>query len=43
MVDSDTFLTYLYVIADAFCKTRLPVAAPTPGRPLLAFADLIAW
>jgi hypothetical protein len=32
MVDPDTFLTYLYVIVDEFCKGCLPPAAPTGGR-----------
>src|SRR5919206_1677008 len=30
MVDVDTFLTTLYVMADDFCKTSLP-PAPHPG------------
>jgi hypothetical protein len=30
MVDVDTFLTTLYVIADDFCKASLPVESP-PG------------
>lgn len=33
MVDPDTFLTYLYVIVDEFCKGHLPPAAPAGGRP----------
>ena len=30
MVDVDTFLTILYVMADDFCKTSLP-SEPHPG------------
>ena len=32
MVDVDTFLTTLYVMADDFCKTSLPPELP-PGPP----------
>lgn len=33
MVDLDTFVTTLYVMADDFCKLHLPPEAPRPGRP----------
>ena len=32
MVDPDTFLTYLYVIVDEFCKAHLPPEEPPAGR-----------
>jgi len=32
MVDVDTFLTTLYVMADDFCQSHLPTA-PTPKKP----------
>jgi hypothetical protein len=41
MVDLDTFLTTLYVMADTFCKTELP-AAPQPGAaPSLSPSEVI--
>ena len=41
MVDTDTFLTALYVMADDFCKSQLP-AGPVPGpKPSLTASEVI--
>lgn len=42
MLDPDTFLTYLYVMADEFCKSR-PPARPAPGpAPALDRSEVVA-
>jgi hypothetical protein len=41
MLDTNTFLTELYVMADDFCKT-LPAPAPTPGaNPSLSRSEVL--
>jgi len=41
MLDTATFLTELYVMADDFCKSR-PLPAPTPGvAPSLSCAEVL--
>ena len=41
MLDTDTFLTQLYVMADDFCKSQAPaVQAPGP-KPSLADSEVI--
>lgn len=42
MIDVDTFLTTLYVLADDFCQENLPPEAPRPGpRPSLSRSEVI--
>jgi hypothetical protein len=50
MLDTDTFLTFLYVESDDFCQATYPVAAPTPGpgpaltrSEVLTLALLATW
>lgn len=43
MLDPDTFLTYVYVMADEFCKGHLAPAPPAPGPdPALARSEVVA-
>ena len=42
MVDTDTFLTTLYVLVDDFCLEHLPAEAPCPGpQPSLSRNEVI--
>ena len=41
MVDVDTFLTTLYVIADDFCKASLPVESPPGPHAALARSEVL--
>jgi hypothetical protein len=43
MIDLDTFVTHLYVIADDFCKQHLPPADPPVGhRPSLDRSEIVS-
>ena len=41
MVDADTFLTALYVLADDFCKSQLPAGNPPGPKPSLTGSEVI--
>ena len=41
MVDADTFLTALYVLADDFCKSQLPAGKPPGPKPSLTGSEVI--
>ena len=41
MVDTDTFLTALYVMADDFCKSQLPAGAVPGPKPSLTASEVI--
>ena len=41
MVDTDTFLTALYVMVDDFCKSRLPARCPAGPKPSLTGSEVV--
>ena len=41
MVDTDPFLTELYVMADDFCKSRLPARCPAGPKPSLTASEVV--
>ena len=41
MMDTDTFLTTLYVMADDFCKYQLPPEKSPGPRPSLTRSELV--